>query len=183
MKEEKKLFLTLGNILGKSILAIVLASIIVSFLMKEISKISNSIMENKKASFILEKRSEIIQNLKKDFQLVGDKDKDVEEALIPVDNILNFVAATESLANQYSLQSSIKFETPTLVSGNIYSINYSLILNGNIFTLINYIKSFEKLPYFSGIVSINYQSLTERGWEDNSSINIKGKIYVKQNNI
>jgi len=183
MIKEKKLFLIIGWNLLRATLSVLIAIFIVFFSIKKISKISESIMENKRTSFILEKRNEVISDLRKNFQLIGDKDKKIEEAIIPTDNILDFVAILESLASQNSLQQSLKFGTPVLVVNNVSSIDYYLTLNGNIITLMNYLKGFEKLPYITGISLINFQALTDKGWENNSSVSIQGKLYVRQGNL
>jgi hypothetical protein len=124
MIKEKKLFLIIGWNLLRATLSVLVAIFIVLFSTQKISKISESMMENKRTSFILEKRNEVIAELRKNFQLIGDKDKKIKEAIIPTDNILDFVAILESLASQNSLQQSLKFGTPALAVNDVSSIDY-----------------------------------------------------------
>lgn len=183
MFKEKELILIISRNLLKSAITAIIAVFVVLFLSGQISKISESIVKNKRTAFILEKRNETISNLRNDLKLIGDNERKIEDAMPPVDNILDFVAALENLASQNSLQQSLKFGTPSqVVAGQISSIDYYITLNnGNTATLLNYLKRFERLPYVTGISTINLQALTARGWEDNSSVSIQGKIYVRQN--
>lgn len=185
MFKEKELFLTIARNLFKAVLSTIIAILVVLFLSGQISKVSGSIVENKKTSFILQNRTEVVSDLRNDLKLIGEKDKKIEEATLSTDNILEFVAVLESLASQNSLQQSLRFSTPVPVANTegISSIDYYLTLNGNILTLLNYLKNFEKLPYITGISAINFQTLTDKGWEDNSSVSIQGKLYVHQNNF
>ncbi len=182
MSEAKNLFLTIGRNLIRGFIMMAITIVLVFFSSGQISGISKSIIENKKASLILQKRSEIVSALRSDFKLVGDKEDEIEDAMLPEDDIMEFVAVLESLANQNSLQQSLRFGTPVPVPNmaGFASIDFSLSINGNIFTFLNYIKGFEKLPYAAGISAIGFQALTDKGWENNSSISIQGKLYVRQ---
>ncbi len=180
MNKRKVILIILKRFIGAA--AAVAASLILIFILsRQIDKIGNSLTEKKNLSFVLERKTEITEKLRRDFNIIGDSGQKIQSALPPDDNILEFVGALESLASQSGLSQSFKFgnpaDFPIIKSGlKISVIDYNISLNGNIFSLINYLKSFEKLPYFSGISSV---SLSGSGWENNSAINIKAKIYVK----
>lgn len=166
--------------------AIVLAIIIIFFFSNRISKVSNSLAEKKKISFILEKRNSNLEKIKEGFSALEESAFDgkniIEEALPPINNILGFTSALKDLASQNSLQQSLKFSSPIPLQEvgkiNIYSIDYAITLNGGISSLINYLKSFEKMPYFSGISEITLNA-PPTGWESNSSILMKAKLYAQ----
>jgi len=172
MFNKKQLILTIFKISLKAVIATVIAIIIIVFSSQQISKISNSLKEQRTAAFILEKKTETISQLREDFNLVDEADRKISDAFPPADNILGFVTSLENLASQNGLQQTISFGTPA-----DSSIDYNLTLNANIFTLINYLKNFEKLPYFTGISSINLNAPS--GWEGNSTISIRAKVYTK----
>lgn len=184
MLKERELILTIGRNLLKAAATAIAAVFLVLFLSGQISKISESIVKNKRTTFLLEKRTETLSELRNNLKIIGDNEKKIEEAMPPVDNILDFVAALEAVASENSLQQSLKFGTPVQVTaGQIYSIDYYVTLNGNVVTLLNYLKRFEQLPYVTGISRINLQASTPRGWEDDSSVSIQGKLYVRQNGL
>lgn len=70
-------------------------------------------------------------------------------------------------------------------SGNLglASIDYNIVLNGNVSILASYLKDFEKLPYFSSVSSITLNATPAKGWSDDSSIFIQAKLYVKDSGI
>lgn len=159
-------------------------SITISLLFaNEISKIGNLIIEKRKLAMVMEKRSTIISKIRSDLRVVNDNQKIIENALPPKDNILDFVSSLENIANKNSLQYSYKFGTPSAPSTqgefNISTIDYSLNINGNIFTLINYLKDFEKLKYFTGINSITLSAPQDTGWDGNSTMTIQAKLYSR----
>lgn len=155
--------------------AIAVAAFVIIFTGKQIGKISDSLAEQRTATFILEKRSETISRLAKDFETVGNADEKIKNAFPPVDNILDFVAALENLSVQNSIQGTYSFGTPSEAEG---FIDYGLNINANIFSLINYLKSFENLPYFTGISGITLGAQSN-GWEGNSSVSLRAKIYTR----
>jgi len=91
----------------------------------------------------------------------------------PADNILSFMGALENLAQKQSLSQNLSFSDP-----NGKAIDYTVTLNGNLITLINYMKDFENLPYFSSIYSLEIRS-GQFGWLDNSSIAMKARLNVR----
>lgn len=181
MNRKKTISIILKHLL-RAFIALAISSALIFIISRQISKIGNSLMENKKLSFIFEKRNETIKKLRQDFEMIGGNAQKMQNALPPADNILEFVGALESLSAQNSLAQSLKFDTPvdfsSVQDGNlkISTVDYNINLNGNIFILLNYLRSFEKLPYFTGISFFN---LSGSNWENNSSISMKARLYVK----
>lgn len=185
MLNKKQIILKITKDGVKALVAVGVAAVVVWFFSREISKISNSMAEKTALTSLMESRNDIILKLKNDLEPIGNKKVKIEQALPPADNILEFIGALESLAAKHSLTQNVKFSSPaplTTAAGeilNFYSIDYNLTLNGNISTLILYLKDFEKLPYFSGANSFTLNAQVPNTWSDNSVISIQAKLYVK----
>jgi hypothetical protein len=185
MFNRKYLPLIILRNISPAIIAVVIASIAVLFCSRQIVKISKTIQEQKTLSRNIELRVESLNNLRRDFQTVGDADEKIKSALPPIDNILDFSSVLENLASKDSLSETINFESPS--SSNIsidntplYVVNYDLTLNGgNITTLTNYLKKFEQLPYFTSASSVSLDSGANAGWDSNSTLVINAKIYAR----
>ena len=184
MFSKRNLLLIILRNSAKAILAVILTFVITLVAGGQIDKISKSVIEKKTGSFVLEKRSETTERLRQDLNLIGENETKVENALPSIDNVPDVLAAFESVANETSLHISINLGSPVPYKGNsnfeISSVDYSATLNGNIETLIRFLKSYERLPFLASISSISIVS-TPEGWTANSQITIPGRIFVKQN--
>jgi hypothetical protein len=143
--------------------------------------------EKKELDYLISNRDAVNNKIKTDFLRVDPSyQAKINEALPSVYNILSFVDSMDSLAKKYSLKQNLTFNEPTPetnISGplNLMVITFNLTIEGaNSDNFINYLKDFEKLPYFSSINSINYLGATTKGWQDNSTINISGSFYVQK---
>lgn len=161
--------------LAKSVVAILIALFVVYFSYNKIAKISASLREQWTAAYLLESRSEIISRLQDGFKTIGLADKKINDAFPSVNNILGFVDALESLAIRTSVKQTPNFSAPSVDSGYI---DYNLNLGTSVYSLINYLKEFEKLPYFTMISGFNLSALN--GWENESAVVAKGRLYVKE---
>jgi hypothetical protein len=177
MFTKKQLLMMILKNLLKASLAAAFAIAVIVFTGGQIGKISNSLVEQRTATFILEKRNETISRLAEDFKKIGGTDEKIKNAFPPVDNILDFVAALENLSVQNSIQETHSFGTPSETRD---SIDYGINMSANIFSLINYLKSFEKLPYFTGVSGISL-SAQGNGWEGNSLVSLKARVYTRAN--
>lgn len=156
------------------ILAILIASFVVSYCARRVSKISTSIVERRSSSFALEKRSEMTVRLEKDFKEIGNADAKIEQAFPSEDTIFDFVASMESLGIQASRKQNLSFAT---VYGGA-TFDYNISLDGNIETFIGYLNLFEKLPYFISLQGITFNS-PAGGWLENSSVSMKASALMR----
>jgi len=167
-----------------AIIAVAITSAVVFILSGQIDRISKMIQEQKTISRKTELRVGAINNLRKDLSIVGDSDQKIKNALPPIDNILNFTSVLESLSGK-NIKETTNFDSPIpssifLDSSSLYLVNYSLTLNGdNINTLIDYLKNFEELPYFTNAASISLSAPTSAGWDGDSTLVISAKIYAR----
>ena len=173
MFNKKQLIFSILRILAKAGIAVVVAAVVVGFSSRQISKISDSLAEQRAAVFTLERRNETVSQIREDFKIIGNADAKIEAAFPSRDNIIEFVTALERTASQNAVQQSLSFGVPV---NN--SIDYGINLTANINTLINYLKTFEKLSYFTAVSSVNL-SASSAGWESNSSISMRAKVYAK----
>lgn len=170
--------------IAKGVVAMVIAGLIISVFSNKISAIQKSLTTKRQLSYLLESQVRTVEDLRVAVKLLGDNDKKIERSLPPSEDILDFVAIIESLANQNSLQQTLKFETPTPylepASGlNLQKIDYTITINGNVFTLINYLKGFEKLPYMTRAKAVGITSTIDKGWEKEATVNISAEVYTK----
>lgn len=166
---------------------IIIASLCVYFLQKQINSINATIAEKKEMNYLITNREEVDRKINTDFKLVDPQyEKKITDSIPSVYNILSFVDALESLSKKYSFKQTLSFNQPTPASEIIgpiplMLINFNIAINeANVDGLTNYLEDFEKLPYFTSISSINYLAQGAGGWKENSSININGRLYVHQ---
>ncbi|OGE85882.1 MAG: hypothetical protein A3J48_00910 [Candidatus Doudnabacteria bacterium RIFCSPHIGHO2_02_FULL_46_11] len=181
---DKEITKVIAGYLFKAVLAVILAVVLCLILAKQIEKISASLTEGKKLLILLEQRTEITANLGKDLAIIGQADEKVDQALLPVDEIVKFVGSLESLATENSMTQVLKFGTPQasvqgLEGKPLMATDYEANLTGNALTLAGYLKKFEYISYFTGINSLQITAPAEFGWLGNSSIVVRGKVYTK----
>lgn len=181
---KKRLFLIIVKRLSIALVVVLVSFSAIYFLKTRIEKIGNSLEENKRISFYLEKRNEMFAKLFADMKIVGGNDTAIENAIPSADNILNFVTALDDLATQNSQQHTVNFSNPVIASdlpdgSKLYSIDFNLSLSSNSLSLVNFLRGFDKLPYFTSISGINLNAPPTGGWDGPSSITIQGKLYAK----
>lgn len=172
-----------GNLIKIAVILIV-CGIVIGVFSRLIYKISSSIYEKEGLALLLEKRSENLVKLKTELDKIGNADLTIENAFPDSNNVLEFVSTMESLASTYSIKQTLKFGNSVPAPGlgttemEFLVIDYNLNLAGNINILINYLKDFEKLPYFTTISSFTITSGTD--WFNESQIGIQAKLYLKK---
>lgn len=182
MLSKKELLSVISRDLVKAGAATLAAAGAVLFFSVKIAEISGSIAEKKETQAQLEQRNETRAGLKNDVARAQQARTAIERAMPPQDNVMDFVAALENIARQNSLAQTLKFETPVAQTDEAFSsIDFTVELNANIFTLASYLKKFEQLPYAAGITGIDLRALTDKGWENNSAVIIRGKLYARAN--
>jgi hypothetical protein len=181
---KKQLFVTLMKHAGSALVAVLALGSLSVFIMHDITRISNSLTEEKRLTLLLEKREAITHTLASNLIVVGENEGRIRSALLPVDNILQFVGSLEGVASETSVTQQVHFgtpvpyETPEDPSLHAARVDYTASLRGNIVTFTNYLKAVEQLPYFAGVSAFNFNSPPEQGWKADSDINIRAKIYV-----
>lgn len=170
-----------------TLIIIALSCVAIYFFNKQISKINSSLGEKKEMDYLITNRESVNNKIQTEFLEVDPNfEKKINEAIPSVYNVLVFVDSMESLAKKYSFKQTLNFDQPvpvTDISGpiNLTVIKFNLtISDANVDSFTNYLKDFEKLPYFASISSINYLGTSDSGWLNNSTINITGSFYAHQ---
>lgn len=171
----------------KAGIVVLAAAVLTWFLGKEITKISRAVTEKAVFASLAERRNEDMMQLKNDFTYINGRDKKIMSALLSADNVLEFVDALEKLAQKHSLTQSVKFSTPvpSAAVGSsaagiaMLNVDYTITLTGTVSALRDYLKDFEKLPYFSSITAIQVNAASGETWNENSTISIQAKLYVQ----
>jgi hypothetical protein len=178
------------KIINKIIVIFVMITITtgaVYFLIQQIKKINTSITEKKKMDYFISNREQINNRIKDNLATTNPNYQEIISESIPsVYNILALVDSLENLSKKYSFKQTINFNQPipaSEISGPItlMLINFNITLDDvGINNFNDYLKDFEKLPYFISINSINYIANNSNGWQESSSININGSLYAHQ---
>lgn len=185
MIEKKKLILIISGRIGIALIFVLAASFASSLFGGKITQIGSALVTTKRNSVVLTRRSEMLNKIEKDISIVGDNAGKINQAYVPVDNILDFVSVVENLAAQSSTQYNVVFGNPVVYAAkgngeNIYSIGYTLTMSGTVYTLSSFLSQFNELPFFADVDSVSVSGSADKGWEGSSSITIQGKVYARQ---
>lgn len=157
---------------------------VVIYSANQMSQISNSVNEKKKISFALQKRSETYSNLKNEFSVLGNTEKALEGALVPSDDISNFISAIEALGVKNGVNQSYKFGAVNQATEQggitVSNIDYSIKIRATMQSAILYLKNFEDMPYFSSILNISVTPNTAEGLNGVSDVLLNARLYTKQ---
>ena len=183
MFTTKNLLILIGKNTIISLIVISITMFSISIFKKEIETITSSIALNNKLESELKKRTELVGTIQEGARIIGSNDILISNAFIPSNNISEFMTALDLIAANNKTIQSYKFETPTqsMVSEPIQlsSIAYSNTLTLSSKDLVNYLKNFEELPYFTKIESLNISSQNENGWSEPSSVTFKASLITK----
>ena len=166
--------------------AIIVAAIVIALISAQISASAETIIPHKKLTATLAMRNEVISKLLTDYQNVKGYDQRIQGALLTVSNILEFVGALESLASKDNMVQSVSFADPVPMAETVgepprplYQVNFTLSLQGNIFTFLQYIADLERLPYFMKINGISLTAQSPAGWQNTVNISVSGTLYTQ----
>lgn len=190
MFTKKQLRIELLKVLGRAMLSVAVALVVIYILSGQIAKIGQTAKENRTAVTILEQKNQVVNELKGDFASIGGGDKKIEDAFIKAENIMEFINKLERTAKSNGLEQILKFgmpvpltekteESKTAEALELMKVEYDIVLKGNATSFNNYLQEFEKLPYFSNIVSVIINSSPASGWEKEATINIKAQLYLR----
>ena len=179
----KNLLMLIGRNLLITLAIVSITIISIFFFSKEMTRISDTVALNHKLEKELKQRTELLGILEKETQVVGTNDQKIENAFIPSDNILAFINALDALALKENIKQAYHFGTPTASSVSapfpIATISYGNSITSNISGIINYLKEFEKLPYFTKIDNIAITSQDKAGWSAQSTTSMQAILYTK----
>lgn len=191
MFTKKQLIIELIKILGRAVLSVIVAAVVIYLLSGQITGIGQTAKENRTAVAILDQKNLATNNLKSDLALVGNGDEKIEEAFIKAENIVTFIDKLEKTAEDNGFEQILRFEIPVSIVDetgkddvskmlDLMKVDYSITLKGDAASFNEYLEEFEKLPYFSNIVSLtaDYPSLS--GWDKEATILIRAELYLRK---
>src|SRR3989344_1291608 len=179
----KNLLILIGRNMAIALAAVAVSLFAIFFLTKQIEHISETVALNHRLANELEKRSGLFEVLKRDAQIIGINDIRIENAFPPSNNILEFINILDSLAAKIGIAQTYRFETPvsSAISDSfpMSTILYTNSFGTNVPTFLNYLKEFEKLPYFTNIEGLNISSQDNIGWLGASAVSLRASLYTK----
>lgn len=186
MFTSKNLAIFIGKQFAVAFIVVGIAFGAVLWLSGQISTIAGGIQKNLQLVQKLQNRTETFSIIAHDVAAVGSSATVIENAFPPADNILQFILALDNMALKNNVTESYHFDTP--VSAGISSpfplstIGYQNTLSGNITALDNYLKDFEKFPYFTKIDGINFTASGSSGWQNGGTATYRATLYTKTQN-
>lgn len=183
MLNNKYLKLLLDKHVIVAICSAILAFITIIILSNEISKISDSIVSNKKIERNILDRATHLEQVKYQMNLIGNNDVIMNNAFVPSDNIAPFITSLEGISLKNSVTQVFKFDSPIdskiTSSFPISTVTYNNSLTATLPNLIKYMKDFEHLKYFTKIDGFTMSSQTSNGINDTSNISLQASLYTK----
>ncbi len=183
MFTTKNLLMLVGRHALIALVAISTATLAMWFFSRKIEHTASGVIQNYRLVNTLEKRTELFSMIKRDVNIVGTNDTLIEQAFLSSDNILEFTEALKSVAFKNSIAQNLNLEGPVLSPQTapfpIATVSYSSSLEGNLQAFSNYLKDFERLPYFTKIESINISSQDTAGLRGISTASFRATLYTK----
>lgn len=180
MFTTKNFFSLFGKHLLIALVVSTFAAAVVFFLSDQITKISTRTIKDRHLATMLSERTELLSNLKHQTDIIGSNDEIIKNAFIPSSNILEFVAVLKDLAVKNGITQAFHFSSPAPSSLGtpfpLATITYQNTISlTNVTSFINYLKEFEKLPYFTKIDSLSITS--QKGdWRTESTISFSATV-------
>lgn len=183
MFTTKNLLMSVGRHLIITLLTISVSLSVVIFLAQSIERISTTAVKNRQMARLLEQRTELFTTIKNEVEFIGENGTRIENAFVPADNILPFVAALEGLSITNATPQSFRFGTPvsSTLSATfpLATISFSNTISANLLTLESYLKQFEKLPYIATIDNMNISSGDIAGWRGAITASFNATLYSR----
>lgn len=183
MFTKKNILILIGRNALVALSVIIITVIVIIFLSNGIKRVSETVALNYNLKMQLEKRTGLFEVLKKDTQIVGTNNILIENAFASSDNILEFISILDSLATKNALTQVYSFASPipSEISGPfpISTILYSNSFGANVLAFSNYLKEFDKLPYFTKIDGFNIGTQDKLGWLEVSTVSLRATLYTK----
>lgn len=183
MFTTKNLLMFIGRHMLIAITAVGISLIAVFFLARSIERISTTAVESRRLARALEQRAELFTIITHEVELVGENGARIENAFVPADNILGFIAALENLALTSAVTQNFRFGTPAgsslSASFPLATIPFSITVSANLPAIIAYLERFEKFPYMATIGNISISSSDTAGWFGASTGSFNATLYAR----
>mgnify|MGYP001585016239 CR=1 FL=1 len=183
MFTTKNLLILIGRHALIALGAVIISLIAVFLLAQNIERISTTAVKNRRLTHSLEQRAELFTTITHEVEFVGENGARIENAFVPSDNILGFIATLEDLALTSAVAQSFRFGTPAGSSLSapfpLATIPFSVTVSANLPAIIAYLERFEKLPYMATIGNISISSSDTAGWFGSSTGSFNAILYAR----
>lgn len=183
MFTKKTLLLLIARHSLIALSVILVSSICIVIASREIEKIADAVVKNRKLASVLEERTALLKQLNYDASIIGKNDETIMRAFLPSDNILEFISALESLALKNGVTQTFRFNTPspaTIASPfPLYVVGYQNTVSANLPTFIQYMKDLESFPFFTKVESITITSQTSQGLQGATTASFNATLYTQ----
>lgn len=166
--------------------SIMLAAVLIWLISGQIRSSVDKVVANNELNATLGLQNNVVAQLRGQYLRVADNERLIRAALLPSDNVLEFVTALESISAKDSVTQSIHFDVPkdageTIAepAANLEQIAFTLTIQGNIFTFIRFLSDLERLPYFIKVEGIAIGATAAGGWQNTSNIVLRGTLYTQ----
>lgn len=183
MFTTKNLFTLVGKHILISLGVLAVTFTVVFFLSAQITKVSSRAVADRHLATQLSERTSLLTNLKHETEVIGNNDVIIKHAFIPSNNILEFVSVIEALALKNGLTQAFHFSTPTPASIGgpfpLATITYqNTISSADVSALINYLKEFDQLPYFTKIEALSI-SAGSGDWRTAGTVSFSASVLAQ----
>ncbi len=96
----------------RALTVILICGSVIFFVSEQIINIGKTLEEKRTGAAVLENRGKSIEKLKHDLEIVGNGDELINNALIKMDNIAEFINVMENLAAGNNVKQTLKFPSP-----------------------------------------------------------------------
>ncbi|OGD53271.1 hypothetical protein A3J78_00895 [Candidatus Beckwithbacteria bacterium RBG_13_35_6] len=143
-----------------------------------ITKNTDSLVEQKNKLWALQDKEKSLYKLQADYDLLKEDLQLLAVILPDKRGIIDFLSELEKEASASGLTIKINFNEKSVKkeADNLFSVSFSLNLNGTYFGIVNFIKKVERVPQFVIIEDVNIQS--PEGLDKKNNAILKMKCYV-----
>lgn len=188
MKIDKTKIIMGAKLIAKPAIAVTIATTLSILFANQISDISAKASEAQTLSYTLQKRLEVVAQMRDDLAKIGDKNyATLENTLVSANNITDIIVEFERLGSRHSMDinmtlgSGFKPITYEIQHGEkIAPIDYSLTTRAGIISFLNFLKAFEASHSMPTVRNLEIGSEPPGGWTRTANITIRGEIFVKQ---
>jgi hypothetical protein len=184
---RKKIIIKIALDLLVMIAVSTVAWLAVAFFQKKITLISQKIQEKKIISYNLNNRDLNAAKTREELSRLDQGWLTKVEAGLPyIDDTAPFIDSVDSLSRKYGLKSSLGMGAPEILPKTegqlpVDRFAYQLsVTDGNLNTLINYLKDFEKLQFFAGLKTLDISADGESGLSGKIAATMNGNLYVRE---
>jgi len=177
-KSEKKVYIKIALLIA---IALGLLYTECFYLPEIVKNKSSEIIESKKQLREFKKQNEQIEDIKANYEEIQSNMEKVSEYIVEYEKIFNFRSEVEAIAKKsnVNLDISISSNEKTLVSNNLYFVNYRLRASGDFNKIMSFLNFIENLKYYHEVEKIRISNEEKNEYV---VLELDLKVYVRDDN-